>query len=276
MADKPFDKNHLFLVRKPAAKPFTAPSAGGGGTKRKSHDPASHGARLRKQYLAAIHDADVADKDLPVRVEFESEPDFALAIDSLENAQGKRPIELLAVRQEGSRTFATVQVPRERLQHFTKLFERYSTEKTEKGEPKKAALVDSIARVRRAVFESLWTDLGPPPARDQLDWFEVWLRGGAPALESFRSKAGTRKLPVAPQFLPNLDRIITLVRATPAQLEAMIEEDDTIAEVRHASLLATDFLDLNLSDRAAWGGTWGPAPPGPLWKRPLCVYSTLA
>jgi Subtilase family len=250
---KPYDKNHLFLRNRFAARPFTAPSAGGGKPRRKVHDPADHGRRLQNEYLAALRATDEIDQDAPVRVEFESEPEFALALGSLENGAGRRPIELLAVRQDGTRTFATVLIPRERLKHFAQRFDEYMSKKGRTGSPRHSPLVDSIAHVRRAVFASLWTDLGQPPPRDKRDWYELWLRGGREGSEAIQQLAEARKLPLAKHQLLILDRTITLIRATPAELETLIEESDAIAEVRAAALLASEFLDLSPAERAAWG-----------------------
>ncbi|MFA4918198.1 MAG: hypothetical protein WC581_02990, partial [Thermodesulfovibrionales bacterium] len=108
-------------------------------------------------------------------LQFESAPEFPLKIESLESlSQG---IELLAVKEVGGKTYATVLVPEGKLAHFVGQIEKYQTEQTKKGNPRYQPLVSSISDIHRAAIEALWTDdRSEFPVDQAYIWWEVWLR----------------------------------------------------------------------------------------------------
>ncbi len=117
------------------------------------------------------------DAQTGIYLEFESEPDFDLKCESLENStQG---IELLSIKKEGAKTLATVFIPEGKLVHFEKLLSAYRDRETAKGKPKNRDLVESISDIHLAVLDAFWTDSQDVlPTTEEPIWWEVWLRTG--------------------------------------------------------------------------------------------------
>ncbi|MBL8912024.1 MAG: S8 family peptidase [Archangium sp.] len=270
---KPYDQPHLMVRKQPITHGFTSVSAGGGREKRKDRDPKVHGKKLEKEFEAAV--AEEEDAARPVRVEFQSEPGFDLKLKSLDSTR-KGGIELLSVREVGDVTFATVLIPPDQLKHFRTLFEKYINEKTAKGSPRNAALLNSISTVRRAALKSVWTELGAElPKAGVRAWFEVWLRQRGTPLEKFTATAKRLGLDTVATKLDFIDRTVTLFGGTPEQLETLFEEDSSIAEVRLARALASDFTEMSGLDQTAWltnllGRLEGPADSAPA----VCLLDT--
>lgn len=122
------------------------------------------------------------DDGLGIYLTFESEPNFELKFESLDVA--KSGIELCTVKTTADdRTSATVFVPDGKLDLFLTKVAAYrdgqTTPRQEGGptRPKNQDLVESIADIKLAALEALWTetDLAFPEAEAMTTW-EVWLR----------------------------------------------------------------------------------------------------
>ncbi|MBK7859650.1 MAG: S8 family serine peptidase [Archangiaceae bacterium] len=247
---KPYDRPHLFVRKAPSVHGFTSVSAGGGRAKRKEHAREVHGPKLQAQFEKAV--ATPEDAPRPIRVEFRSEKGFDLKLESLDSSK-EGGIELLSVREAGGVTYATVLIPPARLKRFRTIFEQYIKENTDKGSPRHSALVDSIAAIRRAALESVWTELDAPlPGDRATTWFEIWLRRKGATVESFREAAAAMNLTTVTSEIQFIDRTVTLLKATTAQLEQLLEEDPAIAEVRLARTVATDFTEMSGQEQVAW------------------------
>ncbi|MFT3840757.1 MAG: S8 family peptidase [Myxococcaceae bacterium] len=247
---KPYDRPHLVVRTSPLTQGFTSVSAGGGRAKRKDRDPSIHGKKLEKQFEHAVGDAD--DTGRPVRVEFQSEAGFDLQLKSLDSSK-ENGIELLAVRQDGDVTFATVLIPADQLKRFRKTFEQYINEQTKAGTPRHAALLNSVAAIRRAALKSVWTELecGIPDA-DEHAWFEIWLRRRGTDVQVFEQAARSVGLERVDSKLTFIDRTVLVVGGTAKQLEDLLEEDSSVAEVRLARVLASDFTEMTGYDQVQW------------------------
>ncbi|HLK37075.1 MAG TPA: S8 family peptidase [Polyangiaceae bacterium] len=115
-------------------------------------------------------------------------------------------------------------------------------------------MLDRVAALRLATLRALWTDATDAyPADDEAIWWEVWLRWqDGEELARLMEFAGLRRLEVGARRLQFDDRIITLVRATPAQLSASLDVLNDLAEVRRAKETATVFVDLAPNEQAEW------------------------
>jgi hypothetical protein len=191
-------------------------------------------------------------------VEVEGRANWPLALESIENQ--RLGIELLNVRvvdRAGTNvSIATVFVPEGRLAHFVKVFREYLEENTTPsaeypdGHPKNQPLAESIAGIRRAAFNALWTD--PPEAlpatADELAWWEVWLpvrASRATVTGRLRAIAQHLGLHVANDELHFAERTVLLMRASREQIEASIVLLDCIAELRSAKKLADFYVGLD-------------------------------
>ena len=108
--------------------------------------------------------------------------------------------------------------------------------------------------MRLATLRGLWTDTTEAyPDENETIWWEVWLRRqDGNELERLMEFAGAQEIEVAPRRLMFDDRIVTLVRATPAQLAASIDVLNDVAEVRKAKETATVFVDMGPEDQGEW------------------------
>lgn len=228
-------------------------------------NPGSHGAKLKAD-LAAVRaaeggvDQERAAVGVPLDrgmlLEFESEPSFALAFDSLDRKSG---IELVSVRERGKATLAAILVPDGKLSVLEKLVEQYRTEldsRTGKNgqpqKPKNNTLMAPVASIRRAAAETLWTDDGDLPRPTVTLWWEVWLRKTPTAMSDFRTIAAARHIEVDDDSIEFLDRIVVLAFGSLEQLTSSVELLDCVAELRRAKELASFFIGLTPREQGEW------------------------
>ena len=187
MADQVPDKRpHLVLQNTSQPLAFTAHSPGGGAKTVPDRPRQQHGQALRAQLqaLEPLSHAAVAtqqqqglESGLGLQIQFVGQPDVDLAFQSLGNDTKK--IELLSVRKEGANTFANVFVPDGQLAHFEKYVVDYLEEKKDKNGNARdhKALLNTIASIRAAELQALWTDDQEllPEDPELPFWWEVWL-----------------------------------------------------------------------------------------------------
>jgi hypothetical protein len=242
-------------------------------------------ALQRRQELEAVG-LDVAPG---LYLEFVGEPGQELALKSLESSRAG--IELVAsfveevpdAPPEGAWIeHATVFVPEGSLRYFTQRVEEYRTQEGRPGKdgdakPRHQALIDSIGDVRSRRLRSLWTDEGaalPPP--DTMVWWEVWLRGDAPSIETtFRRGAAKVGVTVAERVLRFPDRTVVLAKATSDAVLAAVDTLKLVAELRQARDVASDYMGFTPKEKAEWAEdllkrTVPPPPEGPS----VCVLDT--
>jgi hypothetical protein len=239
------------------------PSGGGPKPRLPDRDRRAHGERLKRQLEAVqLQTAGLEQRrqavgvpaDRGLYLEFESEPRFELALKSLEH-QGKG-IELMSARQQGDRNFATVFVPEGKLGHFVKLVEQFLAQDTRSGRPRNEAALAPIAEIRRAVFESFWTDDDAVrPAPGETLWWEVWLRRGVDdqtLAADFERMATRDGLTLAASRVDLFDRTVLLAFGTREQLMGSVDLLDCLAELRRAKESPTFFVHLAAREQRAW------------------------
>ncbi len=265
------ERPHIMLGANGLAEPFTSPRGGGS-------PPGAHPLRDRQDHandllgqMRAVRYADAhvsvvrtergIDEQEGIILEFDSEPGFDLKLDSMDSDSTRGPagIELLAVREVGSITRATVFVPHGRLQWLVERIEQYRDQNwrdTEK--PMHQALVARIAQLRKVALRSLWTDDDSLfPDAGQHVWWEVWLRAGRDRLQiltAFQRHAGLLGIRVqADSKIEFVDRTVVLAWATPEEMGFSVELLDCFAELRRAKELAGDYTDMAAHEQAEWG-----------------------
>jgi hypothetical protein len=230
---------------------------------------AKHGKVLERALKAAVVEAKARRDEAGIEVhgavpgmyvQFESQPDVRLQVASLEDS--RQGIEVVAVSHSKTEEpeprrieRATVFVPDGKVKHFLKRFESYSktTPKTER-ERRYEDMIDPVATLRLATLRGLWTDTSEAyPKEDETIWWEVWLRRqDGNEVERLMEFTAAQEIEVAPRRLMFDDRLVTLVRSTPAQLAASIDVLNDLAEVRKAKETATVFVNMGLVDQGAW------------------------
>jgi len=193
-------------------------------------------------------------------VEFESQPGVPLKLASLEDSRSG--IELVAVTQSKTNEpepkviqRATVFVPDGKVKLFITRFEQYAkSAPKKKGERRHEEMLDPVATLRLATLRGLWTDSAEVyPNDDETIWWEVWLRRhDGHELARLMEFASLQKLDVAVRRLQFHDRIVTLVRSTPAQLSASVDVLNDVAEVQRAKETAAVFVDMGPEEQADW------------------------
>ena len=230
---------------------------------------AKHGKALERALTVAVVEARKRRDEAGIEVhgavpglyvQFESQPGAPLQVASLEDArQGIEVVAFSAVKADGPKSQrierATVFVPDGKVKHFLTRFEAYSrtTPKAER-ERRYEDMLDPVATLQLATLRGLWTDTSEAyPGESEPIWWEVWLRRqDGNELERLMEFAAVQQLAIAPRRLMFDDRIVTLVRGTPAQLAASIDVLNDVAELRKAKETATVFVDMGPDDQSAW------------------------
>ena len=203
-----------------------------------------------------LQDADVAE-GVGIQAEFESFPDVELAFERL--SRERQGIELLNVRHDQQRTYATVFVPSGKLDVFEKLIGDYLEEKRDsRGYARdNRTLVDAIREIRAASLRALWTDDEAlfPASDHEAFWWEVWLpvRGDRQAIISvFRERTSEQGFRVAPGELEFPERTVLLAYASAGQMKRSVLTLNLIAELRRAKETAQFFDDLPPGEQPEW------------------------
>jgi hypothetical protein len=190
-------------------------------------------------------------------VEFESFPDTPLAFESL--GRERQGIELLNVRINGEKTFASVFVPDGRLVHFENVIRAYLEERVSPTNRRRdfADLVNGISAIRVATLRALWTDdpeLFPVDEGAHVDW-EVWLptrRDRAQVVGEFARFAEAQGMRVLEGQLDFPERSVLRVRGTPAQMRGSAMLLNCVAELRLAKETAGFFDELAPEEQPEW------------------------
>ena len=258
-------KRHFILEGTAKTERFKTPQQGGKGSTVPKRARSRHGAMLLNQIKAlqphatqarAIQETAGLDEGFGLQIEFESFPDIELAFESL--AREHFGIELLNVRHENHRTFATVFVPDGRLIHYENLIRAYMDKtKDSNSGPRNHKLINAIAEIRTATVTALWTD--DPSTFPQSDaetfWWEVWLpvRGDRVATTaSFRKLALAQNLEIAPGELQFPERTVLLVYGSTGQMKQSMLTLNSIAELRRAKETAEFFDALPPAEQPDW------------------------
>jgi hypothetical protein len=264
MADGNVEKlPHLLVTGTGNVESYVKPPGGGGGEfalPRRNRRQHGRGllAQLKQvqQAAEALVDEQRAfgvDAGNGIVIQFESEPDYELAINSLEFFPSG--IELLAVRRFDDKVIATVFVPEGKIARFINAVTAYLEQQTPSGKPKNQKLVESISEIRRAVLDALWTDDGPPPAENEAIFWEVWLRAGPEReafLEAFRHHAQRLELDIGDEQLNFPDRTVVIAQGTRAQMSRSVDLLNCVAELRKAKQTAEFFTSLTTPEQFEW------------------------
>ncbi|MDP2111164.1 MAG: S8 family peptidase [Thiobacillus sp.] len=273
MTDQTHDKRpHLVLTNTSKAQSFTAPSAGGGGAPEiHAPDRAQHGAALQAQLLAlkpiATQAVEVQKEQglqsgLGLQIQFVGLPDVVLAFESLGVERGRDPrkqIEVLSVKTDGNTTYANVFVPDGKLAHFEKYIEDYLAErkKTNGDAYDHHALINTIAAIRSAELQALWTDEPALLPQDITEpfWWEVWLpvRGRRnDVVSDFRTLAALAECEVSEHQIHFPERTVVLMYGSQQQFAQSVMTLNCVAELRRAKETAEFFYGMSPPEQQEW------------------------
>ncbi|WP_426744776.1 S8 family peptidase [Myxococcus faecalis] len=289
----PRNRKHILVPGRPKAAPYKP--YGKDIPEKKVPPPEGrtrHGEALTHALNVAVVEAtqrraevdfDVHGAEPGLYVQFESQPGVPLQLSSLEDI--RQGIELVAVTHAQTEEpeprrieRATVFVPDGKVTHFLKRFEDYAKSAPKaKKERRHEDMLDPVATLRLATLRGLWTDATEVyPQDNEVIWWEVWLRRqDGSELARLMEFAVHQSLAVASRRLQFEDRIVTLVRASPARLSASIDVLNDVAEVRKAKEVATGIVDSSPVEQADWGrDLLGRTTPASARAPAVCILDT--
>ena len=255
---------HLLVSRTASTELYTTPKRPrGGGLNLPTRNRQQHAQSLFEKLTSVREESEALkqqrtafgiDALTGIYLEFESEPDFDLKFESLENStQG---IELLSVKRVEEKTLATVFVPEGKLAHFERLLTAYRDQQTPTGKPKNRDLIEGVSDIHLAVLDALWTDSQDvlPTTEDPI-WWEVWLRAGEDRdviLAFFTTHAARIGLVVGEETSRFPDRTVILARGTKSQMARSIHLLNCVAELRRAKDTADFFSEMPPAEQDEW------------------------
>lgn len=195
-----------------------------------------------------------------IYISFESDPEFDLKFGSLEFQPSG--IELCTIKETDNKWIATIFVPEGKLTHFLKKISQYRDEETkpkkedQEGNPRHKDLVESIADIKLAAIDALWTDAPEllPIENTTPFWWEVWLRHSHKIdYEAFlREHSEKLEMTVSSEAIHFLDRTVILVSGTKEKMSRSIHLLGSIAELRAAKESAAFFTGLGHAEQQDW------------------------
>lgn len=215
--------------------------------------------RLRLAEARQVQEAAGLEEGFGLQAEFESFPDIELAFESL--ARERSGIELLNVRHDQHKTFATIFVPEGKLEHFENLIQDYLSQKRDRAGRARdhKNLINAIEQIRAASLRALWTDDPAvfPATDDDPFWWEVWLpiRGDRSAtVEKFCRLAKAQGFEVGQGQLEFPERTVLLVYTSALGMRRSMMTLNSIAELRRAKDTAEFFDGLTPNEQSEWMG----------------------
>jgi len=257
--------SHLFVTGTSTTQPYTSPASGGKPFRVPPRQRETHGQRLLRQFdvirqqAAATLEEQRAygiDAKNGIYLQFESDPGFDLKTESLE--VWKSRIELLSEHKVDNRTLATVFVPEGKLDILVNKFSAYldPAKDSPTGKPRNESLVASVASIKKAALDALWTDTPESmPDEGESAWWEVWLRTGedpTAELGFFKEHARHMELIVLDEALIFPDRTVVAVQGTKEQMSRSIHLLNCIAELRRVKESADFFSSMDRSEQIDW------------------------
>ena len=218
-----------------------------------------HGERLLNQLKKVSEDSSASAVSIAKRngiyIEFESSPNLELKLSSLESK--RNGIKLLNVRKTKKEneviTKATVFVPKDKEQFFSKKITEYLTENTTKDNPKNNALVASINDIKRALIKSFWCGKEIEIPKKNKEWCELWISDDSVSSEEeFKDTLKTLNIEYKDQTLTFPERKVILAHLNNSDIANIIEVSNLLAEIRKYYEPASFFLEIDNSEQTQW------------------------
>jgi hypothetical protein len=255
---------HLFVITKEVLG-YRSPQSAQIKFKIKSQDRVAHSQYLIQRFNEAWQAQDSENNQavsLPARdgmyLEFKSESDYDLVVKSLEDI--RHGVRLLSVRTEKTAegneiTLATIYMPSNRVGHFLRKIEAYTTKETSTGKPRHEKLFSNIGDIQKAVLKSFWQDNPQKIPGEQRDWYEVWLfwntENKQEILEHFQRLLPQMGIPFSEKGIDFPERSVFAVHANASDLARLITASPSVAEFRSKESPAF-WVELPNVDQTQW------------------------
>lgn len=221
----------------------------------------------------AKRESNVQPSEFGLILNVESEPDYPLKFESLEDQRAG--ISLLNLRHEitpaGEVTKAAIFVPFGKLETIQKKVEDYADPQKDRNNPRNAPLLNNIHSIAVAALEALWTDPEPIPAAYDHIWFELWIRRDNTRdwKAQLLLECQRLEIEVPDQVLTFPDHLVVIANASRNQLESSLDLLNCLSEARRARPCNVGLTDLSgleqeewiddALDRISWPGEEAPA-----------------
>ncbi|MEL6115121.1 S8 family peptidase [Photobacterium sp. SP02] len=176
-----------------------------------------------------------------------------LKIDSLD----KNGMEILSVKKDNGTLIANVAIPTDKLLKLEKAIDSYGYEETKLGKPKQQEFIESISAIKESKLEDLWFSSNPfPEERTTVYSFEVWFNTTKDSVREIENNIDKLSYALDIRFsnksIKFKERYVKIAFSSVENLEKLHFLTGTIAEIRPAGIISTDFIELTPCDQYEW------------------------
>lgn len=262
----PRNLNHILLSGYATTELYTSPNNGRDRVVPITRNRREHGRSIREQFNQAVETfREDFDSDF-VYLEFVSERDCLLALDSFEDGR-KGDYRFISSRQEktnigGEESIqyrACVYLNTRGVSKFLNKIEDYLSKDTRVlGNPYNQKLINNISLIQRATLESFWQEREITfPNYDADIWWEVWFRRDNYQEDTheeaeFIEQLLDSRIQISERRLIFPEHIVRIIKTTATILSTTLLYMDKLAELRKPKSAADFFTGLSSADANDW------------------------
>ncbi len=198
-----------------------------------------HGSALSNQYHEMLNKHEQRklpnpiSQDVGIYIQITSRKNYELPLKSLDTSKG---FKLCSSHEIDGYETAVVYIPENKRDYFLKKINEYlDPSKDGKYAPRNHNLIDSIEEIRLAELKSFWTDKDSlyPSNRDELVWWEIWLKKGGEQPASIAHQLVNRiNGQLGNTSISFFDNEVFLIKASIEQLEKAPDLIASLEELR--------------------------------------------
>lgn len=179
--------------------------------------------------------------------------DERLAISTLSS----HGMSLLSVNKVNGQFIANVLVPKSKIEKIGEIIEDYGCKDTASNKPKNQKFIESISEIEFGNISALWFSSLPLPNNyDEIIAVELWMSTDGESNDAVISKLEflSEKLGITLKqgLLTFKDRLVKIACASINQLSRLQLLIESIAEIRPATTISNEFIDLSMADSFEW------------------------
>lgn len=165
---------------------------------------------------------------------------------------------LLSVNKVDDRYIANVSIPKDKINKLITLIDDYGNKEQGKNNtPKNKPLIESISEIDYGGINALWfSDEALPIDKNKKINIEIWLNTQSKDISEIETKlynaASILGITITNGNIRFRDRLVKIICASVNQLEDLQLFLQSIAEIRPARTVSSDFLDLKATEQFSW------------------------
>lgn len=214
--------------------------------------------QVNKEFARMFLDEGMIPKNIVLSIDQDPTVTERLALERLDN----KNVKLLSVNTTNGLTTANISIDEDKIVKFSKLIEQYKTENTPKGGvPKNQKLVEPIKSFRKTTLSDLWFSVSeyPEDSTTIIDaelWFDISENRGVDAISAVENRislcANLAGVTIKNHRLTFKDRLIKIASGSLDSLEVLHNLTNLIVEIRPATTVCPDFLNLATDVQDDW------------------------